>query len=152
MTTREDAGLEAVARVRGVREQDDRLGLQLALAESRALHGRADHLRTLLTTTTTDGPMTPQQLLSHRIDLGRIGDAARDASRGADSADVVSAEARVRWEGTKTRLSAVERLIEMREARRRAAAEHSRAKEADDLAAQRWLRAQTATDRRQVGE
>lgn len=151
MSARQDAGLGEVARVRGVREQDDRLGLQLALAESRSLHQRAEHLHALLATTpTTEGPMTPQELLGHRLDLGRIGEAAQDASRGADSADVVSAEARVRWEAAKTRLSAVERLIEMREARRRTAIERGLAKEADDLAAQCWLRAQTSTDRREV--
>ncbi|WP_183094883.1 hypothetical protein [Nocardioides stalactiti] len=142
---REDAGLDAVARVRGVREQDDRIGLQLALTEARGLHARAEQLEGMLTEVPTDSllALTPQELLAHRIALGRVGEAAREAAHEAQTADVVSAEARVRWEAAKTRLAAVERLLEVRVARRRTAAERARAKEADDLAAQRWLRART---------
>jgi len=149
MTARADAGLAAVARVRRVREQDDRIGLQLALMESRARHGRADRLLGQLAAAPTADAWSPLQLLNERMALARVGEAARDAQLAAGSADVVSAEARVRWEAARTRLSAVERLLELRESRRRTAAERARAKEADDLAAQRWLRARTATSRRE---
>ena len=141
---REDAGLGAVARVRGVREQDDRIGLQLALGEARGRHARVEQLQEMLTTIPTEAllSLTPQELLAHRIALGRVGEAAREAAEEASTADVVSAEARVRWEAAKTRLAAVERLLEARATRRRTAAERARSKEADDMAAQRWLRAQ----------
>lgn len=151
MTAREDAGLAAVARVRRVREQDDRIGLQLALAESRAKRGRVDDLLGQLVSPTTAGPVSPQQLLNDRTAAARVGQAVQDARRTARSADVVSADARARWEASRTRLSAVEQLLEKRAARRRAAVERSRSKEADDLASQSWLRVRTGANAREEG-
>lgn len=58
----------------------------------------------------------------------------------AATAQVVSDEARSRWGADKARLTAVEHLLERRAARRRTEAERAAAREADDLAAQRWMR------------
>jgi flagellar export protein FliJ len=56
------------------------------------------------------------------------------------TAEVVSAEARARWAADRSRLAAVEHLLERRAARRRTEAGRREAREADDLAAQRWQR------------
>ncbi|UMG92961.1 flagellar FliJ family protein [Nocardioides sp. TF02-7] len=144
---RDDAGLGAVARVRAVREQDDRIGLRLALAEAATRHERTEELLGMLARSPVTGTLPPRELLGQRAALGRLGAAVSDAEASARTADAVTAEARTRWEAARTRLAAVERLLEARAARRRADAERRTAKEADDLAAQRWLRATARTAR-----
>jgi flagellar export protein FliJ len=138
-----DAGMRAVARVRGVREQDSRLGLQQAVAEER------DAVRTLT-------------LLEDRLaaaDDGTGGDLATflavrvghqalaaDIARSrmaVAAARTVSASAREHWQRDKTRLSAVELLLERRAEERRAERARREARELDDVVAQRWLRRRT---------
>ncbi|KAA1417703.1 hypothetical protein F0U44_15520 [Nocardioides humilatus] len=144
MSAREDAGLNAVQRVRSVREQDDRIGLRLAIVEAGEKRRRVDDLNEMLATVPVTSWATPEELLAQRLAAQRIGEASLEAARQAATADVVNEEARLRWEAARTRLAAVERLLELRDGRRRTAAERLLAKEADDIAAQRWLRDRTS--------
>lgn len=137
-----DRGLSAVARVRGVREQDSRTGLQLANAEQAAKRQRLSELdHRLASTPLHDG--VPGAVISQRLALGFLGESVVAARAEVSSGERLTAAARSRWEHDKTRLAAVEQLLERRTARRRKAAERAAARDADDLAAQRWLRGRT---------
>jgi flagellar export protein FliJ len=59
------------------------------------------------------------------------------------AARTVSASAREHWQRDKTRLSAVELLLERRAEERRAERARREARELDDVVAQRWLRRRT---------
>lgn len=140
-----DKGLAAVARVRGVREQDSRTGLQLANAEQAARQDRLTELSDRLASTPLhDG--APGAVISQRVALGFLGESVVAAQAEVTSGERVTAAARGRWEQDKTRLSAVEQLLQRRTARRRKAAERAAARDADDLAAQRWLRRRMEND------
>lgn len=135
-----DRGLRAVARVRGVREQDSRLGLQLALVEQQALEARANGLGEQLAGLPGDGARTPAELITFRAGVAALGIHYREAFAEALSHDAVVEDARARWHSDKTRLAAVENLLERRAERRRIERAKADAKELDDLASVRWAR------------
>jgi flagellar FliJ protein len=137
---REDRGLAAVARVRGVRETDSRIGLQHVLAEEAALATRLTGLSATLESAGVDAVSTTSALVAQRTALANVGVLAREARAELASAEVVSAEARTRWGADRARLAAVELLLERRALRRRTEAGRREARDADDLAAQRWSR------------
>ncbi|MCL2541343.1 MAG: flagellar FliJ family protein [Nocardioidaceae bacterium] len=142
-----DRGLKAVERVRGVREQDSRIGQQHALAEERAVIGRLDGYHSRLAGAGASLPTacTPRELVSLRSALGMLGDIIATTREEAATATALAADARGRWAADKARLSAVEHLLERRAERRRAEAARRTAAELDDLAAQRWLRVSTGS-------
>lgn len=146
-----DRGLRAVARVRGVREHDSRLGLQLALAEQQALEERANGLADRLAGLPGDGPRTPAELLTFRAGVQALGMHYREAFAEALSHDAVVEGARARWQSDKTRLAAVENLLDRRAERRRVERNKAEAKELDDLASVRWARDQQAAARHAAG-
>lgn len=136
----QDRGLAAVARVREVRETDSRIGLQQVLAEQAALSGRLAGLTTVLASAGVDPVCSPGALLAQRTALANVGVLTGEVRADLATAEVVGAEARVRWGADHARLAAVELLLERRAARRRTEAARRAAREADDLAAQRWAR------------
>lgn len=144
-TNRHDRGLKAVELVRGVREQDSRIGLQHALAEERAITGRLAGYRSRLATAELPATATPGELISLRSALGMLGELITTTAVDASTATTLSADARSRWTTDKARLAAVEHLLERRAQRRRAAADRRTAAELDDLAAQRWQRISTGS-------
>jgi flagellar export protein FliJ len=135
-----DRGLRAVARVRGVREHDSRLGLQLALAEQQALEERVSALSGRLAGLPAALGSTPAEVLVFRAGTAALGAHLRDAREAAASHHAVVEGARARWQADKTRLAAVEHLLERRDAQRRAERAKAEAKELDDLASVRWAR------------
>lgn len=139
---RHDKGLKAVELVRGVREQDSRIGLQHALAEEHAITGRLAGYRSRLATAELPETTTPGELISLRAALGMLGDLITTTAVDATTAATLCADARSRWTTDKARLAAVEHLLEQRAKRRQAAADRRTAAELDDIAAQRWQRLQ----------
>lgn len=137
----EDRGLAAVARVRSVRETDSRIGLTQVLAEEAAVASRLAGLQNQLVGTVPASLATPGELLAHRTALAHLGELIQETRRELETAAVVSAEARARWSADRARLAAVEHLLEQRAARRRTEERRKADREADDLAAQRWSRA-----------
>ncbi|MDP3890245.1 flagellar export protein FliJ [Nocardioides sp.] len=135
-----DPGLRAVARVRGVREQDSRLGLRQALAEHHTSEGRLARLDEQRDRTPALVESSVTEFLATRQSLTVLADALRAARADVASRAVVAAEARGRWQHDRTRLEAVEMLLERRAAARRAESDRREARELDDLAAQRWQR------------
>lgn len=132
---RHDRGLHAVARVRRVREQDARLGLQLALAELRTREERVASLADRLRTARGEVAGSPGEIVNLRLGLTHLGEAVRDAESAASDQRILAEDARGRWQLTATELKAVEQLLERRATRRRTAAARAEAKELDDLAA-----------------
>jgi flagellar protein FliJ len=137
---RHDRGLRAVARVRGVREHDSRLGLQLALAEQRTRDERVTTLAGRLAHAPAALSGSPADIVGLRAGLDALGDALRGARTDAEAQRLLTDDARARWQAAATELEAVEQLLDRRAARRRAAAAKAEAKELDDLASVRWAR------------
>ena len=136
----DDRGLAAVARVRGVRETDSRIGLQRMLMEEAEVRSRLTALETSVADADLPATLTTGELVARRTALAGAGVLIGETRAAVDTAEVVSAEARARWATDRSRLAAVEHLLERRAARRRTDAERRAAREADDLAAQRWQR------------
>lgn len=143
----DDRGLAAVARVRSLRESDSRIGLQLVLAEEAAATARLEELTRAIATAAVPDETTPAALIAQRRALADVGLLAREARAARASAAILSAEARSRWGADHARLAAVEHLLERRAAGRRTEAGKRAAREADDLAAQRWSRQQSGDAR-----
>ncbi|TWG98620.1 flagellar export protein FliJ [Nocardioides sp. J9] len=137
----DDRGLAAVARVRSVRETDSRIGLQHVLAEQAALTSRLQRLDDAVTSAPVDLVTTPGELLARRTALGNVGVLAGEVRTELATTDIVAAEARARWGADRARLAAVELLLERRASVRRTEAARREAREADDIAAQRWAQA-----------
>ncbi|MBM0124190.1 flagellar FliJ family protein [Pimelobacter simplex] len=137
---RDDRGLAAVARVREVRETDSRIGLQRVLAEEAALAGRLDSLESTIAAATVPDTTTAAELVAARTHLAHAGILVGETRERVATAVVVTADARSRWAADRARLAAVEHLLERRAARRRTEADRRAARDADDLAAQRWAR------------
>jgi flagellar export protein FliJ len=129
-----------VARVRGVREHDSRLGLQLALAEQRSLEERVSTLSDRLAALPGAASGTPAEVIVFRAGTAALGAHLREAHAEATSHHAVVEGARARWQADRTRLSAVESLLERRAERRRVEQAKAEAKELDDLASVRWAR------------
>jgi hypothetical protein len=145
---RDDRGLAAVARVRGVREQDSRIGLRLAATEATAQRRRAEELHERLAIAEIPAVTTPGMLLARRTALAVLGEDGRAARVEAASAVRLSEQAHHRWDADRTRLAAVDHLLARRAEGRRAEAARREQKDADDLAAQRWLRTTGSPDGR----
>ncbi|GAA1957711.1 hypothetical protein GCM10009798_16430 [Nocardioides panacihumi] len=148
MTVVHDPGLHAVGRVRGVRERDSLLALQQALATQREREERLAELRAQLASAAALeadilGSGTPGALLTLRMTLGHLAESTRLAREELAAAEVLADAARDRWEQDKSRLAAVEQLLERRTAERRHEARRAEDRQTDETAAQGWLRRTT---------
>lgn len=145
MTSRRaDRALAAVRRVREARERDSRYGLARALAErgrrEQVAEQAAERLRAA--GTVRDGDLT-----DFRAQIARGAWLAEDVSatrRSAEQAATVAAEAGHRWQWDRTASRVVELLLERHAEQRRAEQARAEAREVDDIAGQRWLRARDA--------
>ena len=140
MSTRNDSHLRVVARVRSVRERDSRIGLVTALTEERAAAARVDTLKEGLTSVPphTVGDLASFSYRQHQVDS--IGQALTAARTAQQAAAVVAVSARQHWESDRTRLAAVEALIERREAARRRELQRREARDMDEVAGELWRR------------
>ena len=141
-----DAGMLAVARVRGVREQDSRLGLRQAATDEREAGRRLDAVNHRLATVSS--APTPDDLAGFLAVRATATALAGEASAARDAlavAGTVTTSAREHWQRDATRLSAVELLLERRTEARRAERTRRERVETDDLVASRWLRARRTT-------
>ncbi|MDT0200799.1 flagellar FliJ family protein [Nocardioides sp. AE5] len=131
-----DAGMRAVARVRGVREQDARLGLTAALAERRQCEQRVADVRRRLTAGDGFSAGTGAELATRRATMTSLGEELRSAEEALATAHRLATVAQGHWSEAKTRLSAVEMLLERRAAERRVERARREAAELDDIAGQ----------------
>lgn len=135
-----DAGMRAVARVRSVREQDSRLGLGRAAADEREAARRLDAVRAQLATASVPESADPARFALGRLAVAAIAADVTVAGEALTTAGNVTAAARAHWQHDKTRLSAVELLLERREEERLAERQRRETADVDDLVATRWLR------------
>lgn len=134
-----DAGLHAVARVRAIRERDSLLGLQASRAEEQQAQQRVvDTESRLASWSAPEG--TTSAFLAARASGLALAHEARLARTAAETARTFTLASQDHWRRDKTRLSAVERLLEQRATERRAEAARREARESDELASVRWLR------------
>jgi hypothetical protein len=131
--TREDAGMLAVARVRGAREQDSRIGLQQAAAEQRQREADVARLRADLER------MAGDFVLRHTF-VRAAAESVLAAETEAGTAARLTALARSHWQADKTRLSAVQMLLERRAEERRVERDRREARDLDEVVSQQWLR------------
>jgi hypothetical protein len=139
VSTQHDAGLRAVARVRAIRERDSLLGLQASLAEEQQAHQRVLGLEGRLAGWSAPEGATSTFLAARAAGMA-LAVEARLARTAAETAHTFTLASQDHWRRDKTRLSAVERLLERRAAERRAEADRRDARESDELASVRWLR------------
>jgi flagellar export protein FliJ len=135
-----DAGMLAVARVRGVREQDSRIGLQQALGEQRAHEHHVAQLRRRLDGASDFSSGSTGTFLVMRSALDALGAAIRDAEVETAASRRISEAAYDRWQVDRARLAAVEALIERRAAARRAELARREARDLDEISMQLWQR------------
>jgi flagellar export protein FliJ len=136
----EDRGLGAVARVREVRERDSRLGLAQAIGEQQHLAGVLHDLERSLRSRDAAAAGSAQDFVVLRTSLTLLGAAIGDARRDLATAGEVTAAALDRWRQDKTRLSAVEGLLDRRAEERRVHRAREEAKELDEVAGRLWQR------------
>lgn len=131
--------MQAVARVREVRERDSRLGMGTALAEHRARQDAAQEAHGVLSTkNSTADAISAREFIYQRAVLSAWCQILSQRNQEADSARVLAETARAHWRHDRTRLAAVESLIERREAERQADLAHREERELDDVAARLW--------------
>lgn len=135
-----DAGMRAVARVRGVREQDSRLGLTRAAADEREARRRCEAVGARLATATDPTEIDPAGFATARLVAAGLVAELTASETALSSATTLTISAREHWQRDKTRLSAVELLLERRAEERRTERARRERVEVDDLVAVRWLR------------
>lgn len=140
MSTKHDAGLHAVARVREVRERDSRQGLSTAISE----HATVEHGVQLLEQQLAGQPgfvsgssITYLADRSHALAVGEALIGRREDMRVSAS---VLAAATVHWRSDRSRLEAVTMLLARRAEQRRAERARKEAAQLDDAATQGWMR------------
>jgi flagellar export protein FliJ len=143
----QDRALEAVRRVRTVREQDSRFGLTVSLSsqQDRAADAAAAQQRREQAPAFGTGSVVDFQ--SHVSRLSGLVALENRATARATASRVVAEEARRRWQHDRQQVRVVDLLLERRAAER--ARERARREQAqlDDLATQGWLRNRAAEAR-----
>jgi flagellar export protein FliJ len=138
--TRKQGNLRGLLRLRGVRERDSRIGLATALQEEREAAAKLADLQQLLENlpmpATSD--LAAFQSRQHTIDLVR--EALADTRATLETARHLSAAARERWVSDRSRLAAVESLVERRAAAARAERQRRETRELDEVAEEMWRR------------
>jgi flagellar FliJ protein len=138
------AGLLAVARVRAVRERDSRIGLQQALHEQRQHADRAAEARQRIENAESFTSCSAASFLALRASLDALGEVLRDAEDEVATSRTVSEAAYGHWLQDKTRLSAVDLLLERRAEVRRVEMLRRDARDFDEVSAQMWQRREAA--------
>jgi flagellar FliJ protein len=131
--TDKDRGMRAVARVREVRERDSRVGLLHALGQVRAREEQLAHLTTALDQAMTRTDDTLDEFVISRQLLAAMAVAVREAESRLDASRTIATEAHHRWQADKTRVRAIEHLLEERALRRAEEADRAEVRETDDI-------------------
>jgi flagellar export protein FliJ len=140
VTRRDQDSLDAVARVRGVRERDSLLGLRLALREVETSEEQLHAIEARLEELATRPCSTPEQLLAVRQGLQVLGQAVAAARESLESARLLAASAQSHWQQDRMRLRTIEMLLDRRAERARVEEAKAQAKVEDEVAAQQWRR------------
>lgn len=143
MSRRRDS-LSGLVRLRDVREQDSRIGLATALSEEQETTARIAELERQLATLPAPATLDIAAFRARQHTLEAIRIAMTQARADLEIAHVITAAARERWISDRSRLKAVESLVERRAAARRAERERRERIELDEVAQEMWRRGQAA--------
>jgi flagellar export protein FliJ len=139
MAKRTDS-LDAVARVRRVREQDSLAGLRQAAREVDDAQQRVAALEAQLAARAAGGVQDATRFVAARSHLVAVEQATTAARSALTAAHNLSSLAQAHWQHDRTRLKAIEMLQERRADEARAEELRSEAKELDEVAARLWQR------------
>lgn len=137
---RRKVGLSGVARVRAVRERDSRNGLATALAEEQHVAVRVRHLEQQLRELAEIGTVVITDFHARQQTLDALRNDLAAARHQLESARQVSLAARQRWLTDRSRLDAVEVLIERRLSALRVERRRREDREQDEIATDLWRR------------
>ena len=140
MSAAHDSGLRVVARVRAVRERDSRLGLVTALAEEEAARARVSDLERQLSSVGTHDAGTLAAFAARQRAVAAVSQALGAARDAWDNTQLVALAARDRWHLDRTRLAAVESLLERRADARLLELQRRESRELDAIAEELWRR------------
>jgi flagellar FliJ protein len=147
-------GIEVLGRVREIRERDSLIGLQrstaMLLEHQRVAAAEAQRHHAL--PAVREGATT--DFLVHRAGLARSAAVVEQRELAAHDSQVVTDEARRRWQGDRVKLRTIERLIERRAEARRAEIAHREVRALDEIAEQmhqRRMNEQRTSDKK-MGE
>jgi flagellar FliJ protein len=132
--------LDAVARVRRVREQDSLAGLQLALREVDSSQEQLTAIENRLDDLSARSVSTPEEFVALRQGLLALGQAVDAARCSLESAHNLATSAHSHWQNDRIRLRTIEMLQERRIAQAQAEYARAEAKIQDEVATQMWRR------------
>lgn len=141
-----DRGLAAVARVREVREHDSRLGLVEALRELRAHEARVADLEDSVRQHSSFVSGDAATFVALRESLTALRESLVAEHARLSVARTVAMDADARWQADRSRLGAVEGLLERRAAERRIERRRAEDRDLDEVASQGWLRRSRAAE------
>lgn len=138
--SRQQGNLGGLVRLRSVRERDSRIGLATALKEEREAAAKVADLEQLLANLPmpASSDLTDFQARQHTIEMIRT--ALGTARSTVETARQVTAAARDHWVSDRSRLAAVESLVERRAAVVRAERSRRETRELDEVAQEMWRR------------
>jgi flagellar biosynthesis chaperone FliJ len=128
-----DRGMQAVRRVREVRERDSRIGLLHALTAVRDREAKLEELRNALEQAVTRDADTLDQFVVSRQLLATMARAVGEAEHRLAAARTVATAAHHRWQADKAGMKAIEHLLEQRAVARADEAARAEVREVDDV-------------------
>jgi flagellar export protein FliJ len=135
-----DRGLNAVRRVREVRERDSRIGLQQALLAARAREAEAEAARARLAAAPHFGSGSAAEYQAFVLRVTALAESVLERQEELRRTTAVAEEARRRWGIDRQAVRTVGLLLERRAEERLQEAARREAADLDELAAQGWLR------------
>ncbi|GAA4738639.1 hypothetical protein GCM10023350_23720 [Nocardioides endophyticus] len=138
--TRKQGNLRGLLRLRSVREQDSRIGLATALQEEREAAAKLADLQQLLESLPMPAASDLAAFQGRQHTIGLVRDALADTRATLETARILTAAARERWASDRSRLAAVESLVERRAAAARAERQRRETRELDEVAEEMWRR------------
>ena len=133
MSAVHDRGMNAVRRVREVRERDSRIGLLHALTAVRDREARLEELRNALEQAVTRDADTLDEFVVSRQLLATMARAVGEAEHRLASAQTLATAAHHRWQADKAGMKAIEHLLEQRATVRADEAARAEVREVDDV-------------------
>lgn len=148
MTGGNQRALQAVRRVREVRERDSLIGLQRARTTHLERQAAAQAAQERLDGAPGFDRGTPADFVGHRALLTGLAEARSATQTRLQRSQTLTDEAQRRWQQDRNARRAVELLLERREEERRVERDRREASTLDDLAGQAWQRRRTTASRR----
>ena len=132
--------LGGVVRVRRLRERDGRTGLTTALTEERLAAVQVTHIEDQLAALPDRAETDLASFAARRHTAAALGEALTRARAELEAAHRIVLAARDRWYSDRTRLAAVESLVERRALADRAEQRRRETRELDGIAEDVWRR------------